>query len=57
MEEALSALDRGPMTEDELAWMKRVGKVVRAASPRQSGNAPILWLDRMLGAGETGPTG
>lgn len=57
LEEALSALDRGPMSEDELAWMKRVGKVVRAASPRASGNAPVLWLDRMLGAGETGPTG
>jgi aryl-alcohol dehydrogenase-like predicted oxidoreductase len=56
LEEALTALDRGPMTPDELAWMKRVGKVVRAASPQQSGNAPILWLDRMLGAGETSST-
>ena len=55
LEEALSALDRGPMTPGELAWMKRVGKVVRAASPRQSGNAAVLWLDRMMGAGETGP--
>jgi aryl-alcohol dehydrogenase-like predicted oxidoreductase len=53
LDEALTALGRGPMDPDELAWMKRVGKVVRAASPRQSGNAPILWLDRMLGAGET----
>jgi aryl-alcohol dehydrogenase-like predicted oxidoreductase len=52
LDEALTALDRGPMTPDELAWMKRVGKVVRAASPQSSGNAPILWLDRMLGAGE-----
>ncbi len=25
MDEALSALDRGPMSADELAWMKRVG--------------------------------
>lgn len=54
LDEALHALDRGPMTPDELAWMKRVGKVVRAASPQQSGNAPVMWLDRMLGAGETG---
>ncbi len=54
LDEALTALDRGPMTPDELAWMKRVGKAVRAASPGQSGNAPIVWLDRLLGAGETG---
>lgn len=53
LDEALAALDRGPMTPDELAWMKRVGKVVRAASPQSSGNAPVMWLDRMLGAGET----
>lgn len=28
MNEALDALQRGPMTEDELAWMQRVGKAV-----------------------------
>jgi aryl-alcohol dehydrogenase-like predicted oxidoreductase len=52
LDEALAALDRGPMPPDELAWMKRVGKAVRAASPKQSGNAPVMWLDRLLGAGE-----
>jgi aryl-alcohol dehydrogenase-like predicted oxidoreductase len=52
LDEALAALDRGPMTPDELAWMKRVGKAVRAAAPKQSGNAPVMWLDRLLGAGE-----
>ncbi|MEZ4294057.1 MAG: aldo/keto reductase [Polyangiaceae bacterium] len=52
LDEALRALDRGPMSEDELAWMKRVGKVVRAAAPGKSGNAPIMWLDRVLGAGD-----
>lgn len=52
LDEALKTLDRGPMSYDELAWMKRVGKVVRASSPAASGNAPIMWLDRMLGAGE-----
>jgi aryl-alcohol dehydrogenase-like predicted oxidoreductase len=51
LDEALTALDRGPMSPDELAWMKRIGKAVRAASPGQSGNAPVQWLDRMLGAG------
>ncbi len=52
LEEAFNALDRGPMSADELAWMKRIGKVVRAAAPNASGNAPVMWLDRMLGAGE-----
>jgi aryl-alcohol dehydrogenase-like predicted oxidoreductase len=28
MNEALDALQRGPMTDDELAWMQRVGKAV-----------------------------
>jgi aryl-alcohol dehydrogenase-like predicted oxidoreductase len=28
MEEALEALRRGPMSEDELAWMRRVGRAV-----------------------------
>jgi len=28
MDSALEALRRGPMTEDELAWMQRVGRVV-----------------------------
>ncbi len=28
MDQALEALDRGPMSEDELAWMHRVGKAI-----------------------------
>jgi len=28
MEQALEALQLGPMTEDELAWMRRVGRAV-----------------------------
>jgi predicted aldo/keto reductase-like oxidoreductase len=28
MEEALEALRMGPMSEDELAWMRRVGRAV-----------------------------
>ena len=55
LREALSALDRGPMTPDELAWMKRVGKVVRSASPRSSGNPAVMWLDKLLGAGDPKP--
>ena len=29
LDEAMAALDRGPMSDDELAWMRRVGAVVR----------------------------
>jgi hypothetical protein len=29
MDEALKALERGPMNDDELAWMRRAGKAVR----------------------------
>jgi hypothetical protein len=28
MERALEALRRGPMSEEELAWMRRVGRAV-----------------------------
>jgi aryl-alcohol dehydrogenase-like predicted oxidoreductase len=31
LDEALAALDRGPMTAEELAWMKRVGASVKKA--------------------------
>jgi aryl-alcohol dehydrogenase-like predicted oxidoreductase len=30
LDDAMRALDLGPMNEDELAWMRRVGEVVRA---------------------------
>jgi aryl-alcohol dehydrogenase-like predicted oxidoreductase len=30
LDEALAALDRGPMSPEEIAWMKRVGAAVRA---------------------------
>ncbi len=36
LDEAMSALDRGPMTEEELAWMKRVGQAIRAKKNLQS---------------------
>ena len=31
LDEALSALDRGPMAEDEIAWMKRIGVAIRGS--------------------------
>ena len=36
LDEALAALDRGPMSEDELAWMRRVGDGVKAAAKTTS---------------------
>ena len=34
LDEAMAALDRGPMDEDELEWMRRVGRAVRSGSPQ-----------------------
>lgn len=50
LDEALAALDRGPMAEDELAWMRRVGDGVKrmsAADAARTGNAGALW-DRAM---------
>jgi aryl-alcohol dehydrogenase-like predicted oxidoreductase len=48
LDEALAALDRGPMSDDELAWMKRVGGRVRDAKMLETGNLPIRILDRLF---------
>ncbi len=51
LDEAMSALDRGPLDADELAWMRRVGdgvKQVSAVSAARSGNAGALW-ERVVG--------
>jgi len=50
LDEALSALDRGPMNDEELAWMKRVGAFVRA-NAKGGGSSVITFLDRVLGRG------
>jgi aryl-alcohol dehydrogenase-like predicted oxidoreductase len=47
LDEALTALDRGPMTADELAWMKRVGVHVRAEAGKRSGFSAIEMIDRV----------
>ncbi|WP_437551485.1 hypothetical protein WME97_09950 [Sorangium sp. So ce367] len=44
---ALDALERGPMSKEELAWMKRVGTVVRTTSTQRSGNPVVHLLDRV----------
>jgi aryl-alcohol dehydrogenase-like predicted oxidoreductase len=46
LDEALAALDRGPLTADELAWMHRIGDAVRtmsAADAVRRRNAGALW--------------
>ncbi len=45
LDEAMTALDRGAMSEDELAWMKRVGVAVRRDAPSGS---PVDTLDKLL---------
>lgn len=36
LDEALAAIERGPMSADELAWMKRVGASVRAGTQEKT---------------------
>jgi aryl-alcohol dehydrogenase-like predicted oxidoreductase len=45
LDEAIAAMDRGPMSEDELAWMKRVGLAVHDAK----GNPVMNVIDRVTG--------
>jgi aryl-alcohol dehydrogenase-like predicted oxidoreductase len=48
LDEALCALDRGPMSADELAWMKRVGGEVK--KHKRPSNSPLVKLaDRLVG--------
>jgi aryl-alcohol dehydrogenase-like predicted oxidoreductase len=41
---AFAALDKGPMDAEELAWMRRVGVVVRRDAKKES---PVAILDRL----------
>ena len=36
LDEAMAALDEGPMSADEIAWMRRVGKAVRGDGKKKS---------------------
>jgi aryl-alcohol dehydrogenase-like predicted oxidoreductase len=54
LDEAMTALDRGPLTRDELAWMHRVGDGVRAMSATDAArtrNAGALW-ERVVTMGQ-----
>lgn len=48
LDEAMSALDRGPMSEEELAWMKRVGAHVRSSALLRQNNTALQMVDRLL---------
>jgi aryl-alcohol dehydrogenase-like predicted oxidoreductase len=47
LDEALTTIERGPMSEDELAWMKRVGAHVKKATAGRRSYHPVELLDRM----------
>jgi aryl-alcohol dehydrogenase-like predicted oxidoreductase len=49
LDEALQAIERGKMTDDELAWMKRVGAHVKQATAGRRKFSPIEALDRVAG--------
>ena len=44
LDEAMASLDRGPMSEEELAWMRRVGASVRT---RATSAGPVSIADRL----------
>ena len=46
LDACMAALDQGPMSADELAWMRRVGVAVRDGA---TGGGPVQWLDRVAG--------
>ena len=50
LDEAMSALDRGPMDDEELAWMKRIGASVRTKAKR-AGSSAVSLVDRLFGRG------
>jgi predicted aldo/keto reductase-like oxidoreductase len=48
LDEALTARDRGPMSADELAWMKRVGAAVRDGAKREMRGMGMGLLDKLF---------
>ena len=51
LDEALRTLERGPMDEGELAWMRRVGASVREATKVRRRFSPVEMLDRLVTCG------
>lgn len=49
LDEGLEAIERGPMDEDELAWMKRVGVAVRDKTTKNPGRRWIIdFFDKLV---------
>ncbi len=48
LDQALATMERGPMSADELAWMKRVGVHVKKATAGRRTFNPIEMLDRTV---------
>jgi predicted aldo/keto reductase-like oxidoreductase len=55
LDEALAAVERGAMEEDELAWMRRVGAVVRAETSKPGGQSLMGLIDRIATFSPCGP--
>jgi len=56
LDEALVALERGPMDEAELAWMRRVGAAVREGTlTGRKGLSPMDLLDKLASFSLCGP--
>lgn len=47
LDEALMAIERGPLDSDEEAWMRRVGAAVRSATTRKAQISVLDVIDRM----------
>ena len=47
LDEALLSIERGPMTEEELAWMKRVGVHVKKATAGRRTFSPVEMMDKV----------
>lgn len=55
LDEALVAVERGPMEDEELAWMRRVGSHVRDATAVRRRLSPVDLLDRLASLSPCGP--
>ncbi|MFI5308122.1 MAG: aldo/keto reductase [Polyangiales bacterium] len=51
LDEAMAALDRGPLSADEMAWMRRVGSEVK--KHKGPGTGVVSTVDRIMGAHTT----
>jgi aryl-alcohol dehydrogenase-like predicted oxidoreductase len=47
LDESLATLERGPLRDDESAWLRRVGVAVKAATAGQRRTSPIDIIDRI----------